>query len=319
MAKAMHGRYAAIDIGTVTCRLLVADVEGGRVVPVAKGYEIVNLGEGVDATGRLSAGAMGRVAGAIDRYREQIAAFDVADAPVLETIVMATSAARDAENADDFAALLAQRGLALSVIPGEKEAALSFSGAVAEFGAGSFMVVDVGGGSTEVVSGKRGEAPAFARSFDIGCRRMTERFFSSDPVSADEERAARMWCANELARYFAQNPAAREAKRMIAVAGTATSVVSMREEMKVYDSERVHGSTVTREELRGLARQVGAMTLAERERVAGLDPRRAPVIFAGLVILEEVMDAAGFDRFTVSESDILQGMILEAARREAGE
>lgn len=316
------GRFAAIDIGTVTCRMLIADVLGDRVVPVAKGYEIVNLGEGVDATGVLKPEAMERVAGAVDRYLEVRASCDGADHPVLSTTVMATSAARDAENADEFADLLARRGLELAVIPGEKEAALSFRGASADFACSDegeppmILVVDVGGGSTELIAGRAGGEPVRAQSFDVGCRRVTERFLSADPLDAEEMARARAWMRDLFDGFFAREDLP-PIERMIAVAGTATTVVSIREEMAVYDSDRVHGSRVSLDELRAINARLSALPLEGRERVVGLDPKRAPVICAGLAILEEVMGAGGFGEFTVSESDILQGMVLEAARREA--
>ena len=320
--KADAGRFAAIDIGTVTCRMLIADVLGDRVVPVAKGYEIVNLGEGVDATGVLKPEAMERVAGAVDRYLEVRASCDVPGHPVLSTTVVATSAARDAENADEFADLLAHRGLELAVIPGEKEAALSFRGASADFACSDegvppmILVVDVGGGSTELIAGRAGGEPVRAQSFDVGCRRVTERFLSADPLDAEEMARARAWMRDLFDGFFAREDLP-PIERMIAVAGTATTVVSIREEMAVYDFDRVHGSRVSLDELRAINARLSALPLEERERVVGLDPKRAPVICAGLAILEEVMGAGGFGEFTVSESDILQGMVLEAARREA--
>lgn len=311
--QAARRRFAAIDIGTVTCRMLVADVAGGRVVPLAKEYAITNLGEGVDATNRLKPEAMARVAAAIDRYLAVRDSLDVPEAPVLATTCMATSAARDAENSGEFVALLAQRGLELAVISGDEEAALSFRGASAEFAGERIMVVDVGGGSTEVVTGVAGGDVRTAHSFNIGCRRVTERFLASDPPADAELEAARMWMRDQFASYFAQVPEAREIDRMVAVAGTATTVVSIRERMEVYDSARVHGAVVSREDVARIGHDLAALSLNERKQVVGLDPGRAPVITAGMVILEEVMRAAGVSAFTVSESDILQGMILEAA------
>lgn len=313
MAGKNARRFAAIDIGTVTSRMLVADVVGGRVVPVAKEYEITNLGEGVDATGVLKPEAMERVANAIDRYLGIRDALDTPDSPVLSTACMATSAARDAENAAEFASMLAARGLKLAVIPGEKEAALSFRGASSDFAGETILVVDVGGGSTELVVGEAGAFPQKAHSFNIGCRRMTERFLQGDPPASSELSSARAWCAEQFAGFFATLPAGCAVDRMVAVAGTATTAVSIREAMETYDSARVHGATVTREQLEGITQRLASLPLAEREQVVGLDPRRAPVITAGMVILEEVMRAAGVDAFTASESDILQGMVLDLA------
>lgn len=309
----MDGRFAAIDIGTVTCRMLVADVRQGRVLPLAKEYEITNLGEGVDATGVLRPAAMARVAAAIDRYLSVRDALDVPEHPLLATLAMATSASRDAKNADEFAALLRQRGIELAVIPGEREAALSFRGASSDFPGERILVVDVGGGSTELIVGQAGEEPQLACSFNVGCRRVTERFFKADPPTQAELAEARAWCARQFATFFEGLPADARVDRMVAVAGTATSVVSIREAMEAYDSKRVHGALVTNTELAAITGRLASLPLAERAQVVGLDPGRAPVITAGMVILEEVMRAAGVAAFTASESDILQGMILEAA------
>ena len=286
------GRFAALDIGTVTCRLLVADVEGGQVSEVAKEYAITDLGVGVDASGRLADDAMERVLATVDRYRGTLDRCDTDERPLRGLIAMATSAARDAANADEVTARLAERGVTLAVIPGEREAALTFTGASADFPGENLLVVDIGGGSTEIVAGCRGETPVASRSFNVGCRRVTERFLT------DEEALA--------ARGFTID-------RVVAVAGTATSVVAVREAMAVYDSNRVHRAVVTSAELRAIEESLAALPLEKRKATVGLDPKRAGVIVAGLVILEEVLDLAAADAYTVSESDILNGMILEAA------
>lgn len=308
------GRYAAIDIGTVTCRMLVADVAAdGAITELAKEYAITNLGEGVDASGLLSRAAMDRVLAAVDRYLVVRDALAEPGRPVT-TIAMATSATRDAANGAEFAALLAERGVTLAVIPGQREAALSFLGASSGFPGEDVAVVDIGGGSTEVVAGRAGAEPAMARSFDVGCWRMTERFLASDPPTAAERAAARAWAHDEMAPYFADLRAAVGVGRMVAVAGTATTVVSVREAMASYDSARVHRAFVSVADLRAVAERLEELPLTERERVVGLDPGRAPVIVAGMVILEEVLALMGLPGFTVSESDILDGMVLEAAR-----
>ena len=308
------GRYAAIDIGTVTCRMLVADVDAaGAIAELDKEYAITNLGEGVDASGVLAPAAMARVLAAVDRYVAVRDALAEPGRPVT-TIAMATSAARDAANAAEFAALLAERGVTLAVIPGEREAALSFLGASSDFPDETVAVVDIGGGSTEVVAGRAGIAPAMAHSFNVGCRRVTERFFRADPPSAAELAAARAWVRDEMGPFFVRLRADVPVDRLIAVAGTATTVVSVREAMAPYDSARVHRAFVSADDLRAVAARLEALPLAERERVVGLDPGRAPVIVAGMVILEEVLAQSGRPGFTVSESDILHGMVLEAAR-----
>lgn len=312
----MPGRYAAIDIGTVTCRMLVASVhEDGTLIDLDREYAIVNLGEGVDATGVLKPEAMARALAAVESYVGVIDRLEGETGERVSVTAMATSAARDAANADEFAAALAALGVSLAVIPGAREAALSFMGASSCFPGERLIVVDVGGGSTEVIAGMAGGAPEYAHSFDIGCRRVTERFFHTDPPAPAELDAARAWIREIMAPYFHQlRDSGFMAERMVAVAGTATSVVSVHEAMEVYDTERVHKALVPRAELDAVFDRLASVPQAERESVVGLDPGRAPVIVAGLVILQEVMTLGGFDSFTVSESDILHGIILDAAR-----
>ena len=319
----MTERIAAIDIGTVTCRMLVADVVDGRVVELAKEYAVTNLGEGVDATGELKPEAMQRVASTIDRYISVRDSLIDEEHPEIITVTVATSASRDAANADEFARLLACCGIELSVIPGEREAALSFAGASSDFVGERIMVVDIGGGSTEVIVGEAGKAPEKSHSFNIGCRRVTDRFIHSDPPSAEEMQAARAWIREGMGWFFAELRSQSDqdlvgskgfgVDRVIAVAGTATSVVSIREQMAVYDSARVHGALVTVDELRKVTDLLAGIPLAQRECVVGLDPKRAPVITAGMLILEETLALAGASSFTASESDILQGIVLAAA------
>lgn len=311
------GRYGALDIGTVTCRLLVADVEDGRIIDVDKEYAITDLGVGVDATGRLSEAAIERVLACVDRYLEVLARYDTPEHPVRRLIAMATSASRDAANGPEFAARLAERGVTLAVIPGSREAQLTFLGASSDFPGENLLVVDIGGGSTEVVAGRFGEDPIASHSFNIGCRRVTERFFRDDPPTPDQMDAARQWIRETMAPYFeglATDGFAID--RVVAVAGTATSVVSIREAMEVYDSSRVHKAVVAAGELAAIEERLAAEPLEERRTTVGLDPKRAGVIVAGFVILEEVLALAGADAYTASESDILHGMIFEAARED---
>ena len=272
------GRYAAIDIGTVTCRMLVADVdEAGRLHELDREYTITNLGEGVDATGVLKPAAMQRVADAVARFLDVLRGFATPEHPAITTRAMATSAARDARNADEFEALMAGLGVTLSVIPGEREAALSFAGASCDFRGERLLVVDIGGGSTD---------------------------------------GARGWGAAGMRPYFeALRGGGSAPARLVAGAGTATTVVSIHERMEVYDTSRVHKAVITRPMLDGVADQLERVPLAQRERIVGLDPGRAPVIVAGMVILQTVLDLAGVDSFTVSESDILHGIILDEAAR----
>lgn len=313
------GRYAAIDIGTVTCRMLVVDVGESGLHELTREYVITNLGEGVDATGELKPEAMERVVRAIDGFLAVRDSLSTPDHPVIRTVAVATSAARDARNAAEFAARLRERGIELSVIPGAREAALSFSGASIDFSGERLMVVDVGGGSTEVVMGTGGAEPVCAHSFNVGCRRVTEKFLASDPPAPEELVRARAWIREQMASWFAdQAKEAADLERVVAVAGTATTVVSIRDRMETYDSSRVHKARVSRQELLEVYERLAALPLSARKNVVGLDPKRAPVMVAGLLILLEVLDFAGIDAFTVSETDILHGITL-AVSHEACE
>lgn len=313
------GRYAAIDIGTVTCRMLVVDVGESGLHELTREYVITNLGEGVDATGELKPEAMERVVRAIDGFLAVRDSLSTPDHPVVRTVAVATSAARDARNAAEFAARLRERGIELSVIPGSREAALSFSGASIDFSGERLMVVDVGGGSTEVVMGMGGAEPVCAHSFNVGCRRVTEKFLASDPPAPEELARARAWIREQMDSWFAdQAKEAASLERVVAVAGTATTVVSIRERMETYDSSCVHKARVSRQNLLEVYERLAALPLSKRMQVVGLDPKRAPVMVAGLLILLEVLDFAGIDAFTVSETDILHGITL-AVSHEACE
>lgn len=307
-------RYAAIDIGTVTCRMLVADVEGSRVTPLVRLYGVTNLGEDVDAIGRLKPEAIERVACKVEEYLRELAAYRSLEQPEIPLVAMATSASRDAENAQEFVERLEALGVQLAVIPGEREAALSFAGATSSFPGETLLVVDVGGGSTELIVGRAGEEPLLAHSFNIGCRRITERFFHSDPVDAAELAEADAWMRAQFSTYF--DELARRGvslSRVVAVAGTATSVVAIDKKLAIYDSSQVHGVQVPKATLAAIRDALTAMSLEERQQVVGLDPERAPVIVAGLHILSAVVDLAGADGYTASEADILEGIILDAA------
>lgn len=315
LASFSPGRYAAIDIGTVTCRLLIADVDNQGLHELAHGYGITNLGEGVDASGFLSDAAMERVARQISQFLDVVASHRNQENPHIEIVAMATSASRDAKNGAEFLRMLEKLGIVPSIISGFKEAALSFLGVSHEFSTSKLLVVDVGGGSTEISAGAYGQDLVLSRSMDVGCRRLTERFFTSDPPCEAELTKARLWIRENLQAYFSDLAnTSFEADQMVAVAGTATSIVSVYEKMASYDRAKVHGSVVDKAMFEAVFNQLYSLTLEERKKVIGLDPGRAHVIVAGLLILEEVMALSGCSSFTVSEADVLQGIILDASQ-----
>lgn len=315
-----RARIAAIDIGTVTTRLLIADVDGTTVDEVTRSTDITHLGAGLTATRRLSSEAMSRVADVLARYAESIAV-----AGVEHVTTVATSASRDAENADEFRALLAVHGLEPQIIAGSREAELSFLGATAQRLGEGMLVVDCGGGSTELVFGDvelEDGVPVqrihLARSVDIGSRRMTELFIATDPPTSGELASARAWAAEQLRGFFAsldERPA-----EVIALAGTATTLGAIQLEMADYEADRIHGLRLSGSDLSDILERLVALPLEARRKVVGLHPDRAGVIVAGAVILETVLALAGVDAMTVSEHDILYGILLDAYRdlREQG-
>lgn len=311
-------RFAAVDIGTVTCRLLLAEVGPSGLTELERQCAITNLGLGVDRTGILQADAIERVAVQVAEYVRIVKSYATAAQPNIPITAVATSAARDAKNSYELTERLAVLGVELSIIEGQREAALSFRGASRGYEGQNLMVVDIGGGSTEIVLGMGGQAPVFAHSFNVGCRRMTERFLAGDPPTDAECQAARIWVCETFDPIFAEVRARGLAiDRIVAVAGTATSVVSIDKHMEVYDSAQVDGTVVEIATLQGIYDRLRAMPLASRREVVGLEPARASVIVAGMGILLEVLAQAVCDSFTVSESDILQGIILTTAESAA--
>jgi exopolyphosphatase/guanosine-5'-triphosphate,3'-diphosphate pyrophosphatase len=306
-------RLAAIDIGTVTTRLLVADVgPGGSIAEVKRSTDITHLGEGLTASGRLSDAAMGRVSAVIARYADRIR-----DLGVERFSAMATSASRDAENSADFLELLASHGIVPLVIPGEEEARLSFAGATSDIDeCENLLVVDLGGGSTEMIlgdvtddDGVRTAEIVKARSIDVGSKRVTEMFLHTDPPTAEELAEARAWAATQLRPYF--DGLRDKPEEMVALAGTATTLSAIRQGLAIYDPSLVHCSCLTGSELADLVDELAALPLEERKKVPGLDPGRASVIVAGALILETVVALAGLESTLVSEHDILYGILLD--------
>ncbi|MHB8050957.1 MAG: Ppx/GppA phosphatase family protein [Coriobacteriia bacterium] len=305
-------RRAAIDIGTVTTRLLVADIAEGAVHEVVRRSKITHLGEGWSSTGVLSEAGMVRTADAVASFVAEARELGAA-----RIVAVATSASRDASNSAEFVARLERIGIRPEVIPGEREGYLTFVGATYGFCNEQVLVVDVGGGSTEVVLGStcttdggRSTTIDVVRSIDVGSRRITELFLHHDPPGRREIEQAAGYVADQLRPFFAtlgQRPS-----NMVAVAGTATSLAAIELGLEPYDSERVHGYRMTGGALLDVLERLSGMTLEERRHVAGLEPGRAEVIIGGAIVLQTVMAYAGLSSTLVSEHDILYGMMLDS-------
>jgi exopolyphosphatase/guanosine-5'-triphosphate,3'-diphosphate pyrophosphatase len=303
-------RVAVVDIGTNSTRLLVADVVAGRVSVVERHSRVTRLGRGVDLSGQLSDEAIEAACEAIDDY---VAIYQGAGAGTVAAI--ATSAVRDASNGAAFIAELRERfALSARVLDGEEEARLTYLGATSERPPSApTLVIDIGGGSTELIVGS-GEEIEFHASLQAGVVRHTERHIASDPPTAaelealaDDARGPIEAAAQELG---GSGPVAG-----IAVAGTPTSLAAIELGLDPYDSERVHGHTLTLAGIQRLLSRLASAPLAERRRIPGLHPDRAPTIVAGVVILVETMRAFGLERIEVSEHDILYGAAIAAPAR----
>ncbi len=304
-------RVAVVDIGSNSTRLLIADVSGdGTVGERERRSEVTRLGEGVDANAKLSDAAIARVTGVLDSY-----AFAIEKAHCETTVAVLTSAVRDASNGPDFVELVGERyGFQARVIPGEEEAQLTFLGAMSEHSAQDgerTVVIDIGGGSTELIIGQ-GHEVAFHVSTQAGVVRQTERHLPEDPPLPEHLTEL----ASEVRGIINDSipPPEREGvTRGIAVAGTATSLAAIDQELDPYDPERVHGYRLALSECDRLLARLAAMTNEQRRGVVGLHPDRAPTIVAGAVMLIEAMRVFGLEAVEVSEHDILRGAALRAA------
>jgi exopolyphosphatase / guanosine-5'-triphosphate,3'-diphosphate pyrophosphatase len=302
-------RVAAVDIGTNSTRLLVAEVAEGRLVEeLDRRTEITRLGEGVDATGHLSEAAMERVVRVCAQYHEAI---EVLHAE--RVVAILTSAVRDAANGEELREELRGRfGFDAETITGEREARLTYRGATSWRGHEEpLLVLDIGGGSTELVIGAADDVE-FHVSTQIGAVRFTERYLTGDPPSSEELAACRDACRSGLLRAVPEKVSHRPVDG-IAVAGTPTSFAAVELRLEPYDRERVHHHRLTRESCERLIRELAALPLPERREVPGLHPDRAPTIVAGGLILAETMAVFDLDSMEVSERDILEGAALEAS------
>jgi exopolyphosphatase/guanosine-5'-triphosphate,3'-diphosphate pyrophosphatase len=302
-------RVAAIDCGTNSVRLLIADVGGGSLTDVARRMEIVRLGQDVDRTGRLAPEAIARTRRALLGY-----AAEIAELGVSRVRMCATSASRDASNAADFRDMVrCVLGVDPEVISGDEEARLSFTGAVQGLGAQPpYLIVDIGGGSTEFVSGR--SAVEHAVSVDIGCVRMTERHLRSDPPTAAEVAAAERDITAAVDAALAAVPG-REAKTLVGLAGSVTTVTALALGLPGYDATRIHHARVGYDAVAKVTADLLAATVAQRRALPVMHPGRADVIGAGALILRTIMERSGQSSVVASEHDILDGIAWGLVRR----
>jgi len=302
-------RVAAIDCGTNSIRLLIADIDGNNFREVVRDMEIVRLGQGVDETGQFHPDAIARTLAAVDKF-----AAEIAKRGVEKIRFCATSATRDATNRHLFVDGVRDRlGIELEVISGDEEAALSFAGAIKDLDPnnGPFLVVDIGGGSTEFVFGT--STVEAARSVNIGCVRMTERHFASDPATVQQIESARTDIQAAIAQAAAVVPIT-QAKTLVAVAGTATTVAAAALNLPEYDRYAIHLSRISAQQTHDAATMFATSTREQRLTLGYMHPGRVDVIAAGSLVLSEIMKATGATEFVASESDILDGMAFSLAR-----
>ena len=321
-------RVGAVDCGTNSIRLLVAEGVPGeaRLTDVTREMRIIRLGEGVDATGRLSDGALSRCRTALTDYTATMA-----ELGAQSVRMVATSATRDARNKDEFFGMTAEvlgkhfPGAVAEVISGQTEAELTFAGGVSDLRPedGPFVVTDLGGGSTEIVVGElvRGEVKILgARSLDVGCVRITERVLHSDPPTASEIADARVVVAEALAE--AGDVPVGRAARWVGVAGTFTTMSALAQGLREYDPERIHGSVISLDRMREVCDRLVASSVTERRSMGPMHPGRADVIGGGAIVVQalcdEMFERAVLSELTVSEKDILDGIAMSVLTRLAG-
>jgi exopolyphosphatase/guanosine-5'-triphosphate,3'-diphosphate pyrophosphatase len=301
-------RLAVVDIGSNSTRLLVAELEDGRVTAeLARRTTVTRLGDGVDASGNLSEEAMERVYRTLEEYRSVIDGHDVDTG-----LAVLTSAVRDAGNGEQFASTVENRyQLTPHILTGDQEAALTFLGATSQRSPEDrtpVLVIDIGGGSTEFVIGV-GREPSFNVSNQAGVVRQTERHIDHDPPERSELEAT----ADDVRAIFKRGvpeEQRRAVRHAIAVAGTATSLAAIAQELDPYDPEKVHGYVIDVAECQQILDRLASMPLDQRREVPGLHPDRAPTIVAGAVILIEALKFFGLDQVEISEHDILRGAAL---------
>ncbi len=301
-------RISAIDIGTNTVLLLVADVQGTALRPVEHGHSIARLGQGVDEHRNITQEAMDRVGKVLDEY------VAISKAHSAEQIVVCgTSALRDARNRDEFLRYVRkQLGLNVKILSGKEEAELTYMGALSEFPGqqqGEFAVIDIGGGSTEVIAGTRSAISASV-SLDIGCVRLTERFLKEAPP----EPSAMKQCSAMILELSGSLPIMRPSAMLIGVAGTATTLAAIDLNLTHYDPLRVSGHVLSLTAIQRIFDQLSVKSLDELKAVPQIHAGRADIILAGVIILIELIKKMGRDEITISDRGLRYGFALREAK-----
>jgi exopolyphosphatase / guanosine-5'-triphosphate,3'-diphosphate pyrophosphatase len=307
-------RLAGIDIGTLTCRLLIADLASGHpLTELRSDRRILRLGEGVDQTKRLSSAAMDRVIHCLQEWRNVIDGYHVE-----ATAVVATSAVRDAANRDDFLERVKREaGFEVEVISGEEEARRTLLGIRSGLPAGvtDILALDIGGGSTEFILDRPGEKP-LVRSIDIGVVRLCERVLHHDPPTAEELQKTREWVTRETKAAVADMDDYLQAT-FVGTAGTVTSLAAMAQKLQTYEPARIHNYVLRLETIRELERALLTRTKAERVGLLGLEKNREEVIAAGTIIIRTIMEILGQQECLVSDLGLREGVVIELAIRTA--
>ncbi len=309
-------RFAGIDIGTLTCRLLIADLAPGHpLTELRSERRILRLGEGVDQTKRLSPVAMDRVIACLQEWRNVIDGYQVE-----ATAVVATSAVRDAANRDDFLERVKREaGFEVEVISGEEEARRTLLGIRSGLPAGvtDMLALDIGGGSTEFILDGCGQKPIM-RSIDIGVVRLCERVLHHDPPTNEEVRQAREWVRRETKTAVAEM-AGFETATFVGTAGTVTSLAAMAQILPTYESARIHNYVLKLETIRELEHTLLSRTKAERVGLSGLEKNREEVIAAGAIIIRTIMETLGQEECLVSDLGLREGVLIQLAVHMNGE
>ena len=305
-------RLAGVDIGTLTCRLLIADLSpDGQLREVRSDRRILRLGEGVDQTKQLSVEAMDRVLQCLKEWREII------DASHIDAVaVVATSAVRDAENRDEFLERVAfEADFVVEVITGHEEARRTLLGIRSSLPAGvtDVLAIDIGGGSTEFILDRPGQSP-IVRSIDIGVVRLCERLLHHDPPTDDEIRQAREWITRETkaAIVYMDN---YQTATFVGTAGTITSLAAMAQKLPTYEPARIHNYTLQLDSIQELEQTLLSRKKADRVGLPGLEKGREEVIAAGAIIIRTVMETLGVSSVLVSDLGLREGVLIELAKR----